>query len=216
VLRSTEAIMAGLLLIFTLNVLFKIPEIEVGDPVEQYADSLLDAYSQISKDLVFEDPYSLMLLLDSALPYAYSEKTTVTIYKTIELLSRSGYTLPFETYEVLPTEASISLTNSEVRGNWYQAIFVISNNGNETLANETEYITVALIKPDLNEDGIPEPVDPESITVFTRSGKADFRIDRMEDYPDRISVSIWVKIDEIHPGEKKEIYVMYLVGDDYE
>jgi len=215
-LRSTEAIMAGLLIIFTLTSLFKIPEVKVEDPIKVYVESLLDAYSGIERKLVFTDPYSLMLLLDAAMPHAYQSRTTVNIYKRIEVIGGINYTLPYEFYEVLPGEVSILTANSEVVGNWYQAVFAVKNNGNETLENLYETITVAIYKPDINQDGIAEPVDPESITVFTDDGETDYTIESIEDSPDRMVVSVNVRIPRIGPGEKKNIYVMYLVGDDYE
>jgi len=128
-LRSTEAIMAGLFIIFTLNYLFKIPEIEMEDPIKLYVDSLLDAYEEIEKEMVFRDPYSLILLLESSIPYGYGSRITVNLYKRTNFLSGINYTLPFETYEVLPGEVKVNLENGEVFGNWYQAAFVIKNNG---------------------------------------------------------------------------------------
>jgi len=215
-LRSTEAIMAGLFVIFTLNYLFKIPEIEIEDPIKLYVDSLLDAYEEIEKEMVFRDPYSLILLLESSIPYGYGSRITVNLYKRTNFLSGINYTLPFETYEVLPGEVKVNLENGEVFGNWYQAVFVIKNNGDEVVRNMIKSISVALYKPDLNGDGIPEPIDPESILVFTESGKASFTLEKLEDYPDRTIVSLKLRIDEIQPGERKKIYVMYMVGDDYE
>ena len=220
-LRSTEAIMAGLLIIFTVSTLYKIPEVEVEDPVKAYTASLLDAYSNISQELVFRDPYSLKLLLEAALPYAYSSRLSVNIYKKVSIitgtnLTSGGYHLPVEYYEVLPTNARTNIEGFEVVDNWYQAVFTVTNEGNRTVEGESIGVTVAIYKSDINGDGIPEPIDPESIMVFTEDGKADFSVESIEDYPDRIRVSLKVKMDRIEPGEKKHIYVLYMLGDDYE
>ena len=208
-----EAIIASSVLLGVIIYLFNVPPTQGKDPMQQYIKSLMDSYTDTIKTLSVKDPYSLILLIDSAMPRGYNERVAINYYRKYDFYTGTDGA-PVEKYILLPSEGMVASPNSELKSNWYRSVFKIINNGNSPLTGETA-ISVSLYKQDVDNNGIPDPIDLKSIRVFTDDGELDAQVSHYEDYYDRMVVGLTVNVN-LNPGETKNLYVYYIQGDDYE
>ncbi|TRO61961.1 hypothetical protein E2P64_00295 [Candidatus Bathyarchaeota archaeon] len=212
-IRSTEAVIASVLMLGSILYLFSVPATESKDPAEQYIRSVLGSYTEVIKVLATRDPYNLKLLLEAAMPRGYNQRITINYYRKLITLTGIG-SAPVETYLLLPTEGVTNLANSETKSNWYRSLFRITNTGTETISGETSF-SASLYKQDINGDGLSDPIDINSVRVFTDEGELNASLNSYEDYYDRTLVGITAEV-ELAGGETENLYVYYLQGDDYE
>ena len=212
-IRSTEAVIASVIMLGTILYLFNVPETESNDPVEQYIRSVLDSYSEVAKSLGTKDPYTLQLLIEASMPQGYDQRVTINYFKKLMVYTGIGKA-PVEFYLLLPAQGQSSLVNSEIKSNWYRSVFRIKNSSPERISGEKS-ISASLYKPEISEGGINLPIDLTSIMVFTDDGQLNSTVGSYEDYYDHTLVSLSVNLN-IDTGETKNIYVYYLTGDDFE
>jgi len=212
-IRSTEAVIAGVVMLGSIIYLFNVPSVETEDPSKQYIRSLLDSYSEVARVLATKDPYNLKLLIGAAMPRGYNQKIDINYYKKLQVLTGIG-SAPVEEYMLLPSEGTVSLADSELKSNWYRSVFRITNTGTESITGGTS-ITASLYKQDIDDNGIADPIDLDSIRVFTDEGELNSSLTSYEDYYDRTVVSLSVDV-ELEGGETENLYIYYLMGDDYE
>lgn len=215
-LKSTEAVIAGMLVLSVIIALFQVPGIKTNDPIESYLNSVLEAYQDTIETLITTNPYSLRILISSVIPLGYSSRIQINYFTKLKSRTGTSEDVPYETYMMLPTEAKFSLGDYGVESNWFHSVFTIENSGSKDLENQTMDLTISLILPDLNSDGIVEPVDLASIQVFTQDGKVPSELKTYEFKGDRFVVNLEVEVGGIIAKETKLLYVYYLVGDDYE
>ncbi len=205
-----------MLVLGVIIALFNVPKIKTNDPVESYITSVLDAYQDIIEALVTTDPYALRLILESVLPLGYNSRIKINYFTSLYAITGTSESVPYETYLVLPTEVKTSLSDYGIESNWYCSVFTIKNSGDSDLKNQTMDLSVSIVPPDIDADGINEPVDLSSIQAFTNEGKIETQIKSYEYKGDKFVVVIHADVGEIKAGEAKNLYVYYLVGDDYE
>ena len=212
-IRSTEAVMASVIMLGSIIYLFNVPPTESKDASEQYIRSVLESYSEIGRFLATSDPYNLKLLIEAAMPRGYNQKITFNYYRKYEALTGIG-DAPVEFYFMLPSGGKLTIPDSETKSNWYRSIFRITNSGSEALGGETSF-SASLYKQDIDGNGLSDPIDKDSIMVFTKEGQLNSTITSYDDYVDRMVVGITADIN-VEPGEVENLYVYYLLGDDYE
>ncbi len=212
-IRSMEAVIASALMLGTIIYLFNVPSTSGKDPMEPYIKSIMDSYASTAKRLAVRDPYSLVALFDAAMPRGYAQRTKVNFYRKYWVFTGLDGA-PVELYNLLPSEGSVSLANAELKSNWYRSVFRITNTGSQKLSGSTS-ISVSLYKQDVDGNGLPDPIDPSSIRVFTDEGELDVNVTKYEDYYDRAVAGIIVDVS-LEPNEAENLYVYYLLGDDYE
>ncbi len=212
-IRSAEAVIASVLMLGTVIYLFNVPKTQSNDPIEQYIRSILDSYSDVAKLLGTKDPYTLKLLLDASMPNGYDQRIVINYFKNIISYTGIG-SAPNEFYFLLPAQGTSSLPNSEMKSNWFRSVFRIKNSSPEIIKGEKS-ISASLYKPILIEGGTNLPIDLDSVIVFTDDEKLNSTLTTYEDYYDHTIVGLIVTLD-IDAGETKNLYVYYLVGDDYE
>ena len=212
-IRSTEAVIASVLMLGSLIYLFNVPETEAEDPTEQYIKSVLSSYADIAKFLGVRDPYTLKLIIEAAMPRGYNQKVTFNYFKRLVTFTGIG-SAPVESYMILPMEGKTSFSNSEVKSNWYRSIFRITNGGGSSLSG-TMAVSASLYKPDVTGDGISDPIDLDSLMVFTDESQLNSSLYKYEDYFNRTVVGMYVGVD-LEAGETENLYIYYLVGDDFE
>ena len=212
-IRSMEAVISSALLLGTIIYLFNVPATLSKDPMEQYVKGLTDSYSKTIQNLVTKDPASIELLMDKSMPNGYAQRTRFNYYRKYSVFTGLDGA-PVEVYTLLPSEGSLSLENSEIKSNWYRSVFKITNTGSESINGQTS-ISASLYKQDVDNNGLTDPIDRDSIRVFSDEGELNSTITKYEDYYDRAIVGISVDIS-LGPGEVENIYVYYLLGDDYE
>jgi len=215
-LRSTEAIVASMIILGTISTFFNMPAVNTADPVEGYLSSVLEAYEGLISTLAVSDPYSLKLLLESVIPLGYNMRVQINYYTALYAVTGTSARVPYETYLLLPTEAKTGLSYSGMESNWYRSVFTIENSGSSKLENATMEISVSLYVPDLDSDGFPEPVDLDSIMVFTENGLVKSSLLSYEFNGEKFTIGLRVNVGGIEAGQIKRLYVYYLVGDDYE
>jgi len=212
-IRSTEAVIASVVMLGTIIYLFNVPSTQSKDAAEQYIKSVLDSYADVGKLLAVSDPYNLKLLISAAIPRGYNEKIDFNYYRRENIYTGVGEA-SVEFYFLLPNEGKLTLPDSETKSNWYRSIFRITNSGDTPITGETS-LSASLFKQDLEDNGIPDPIDITSIRVFTDEGELPTTLTSYEDYFDRMIVSLKVDVN-VDGGESKNIYIYYLLGDDYE
>lgn len=212
-IRSTEAVIASVLMLGSILYLFSVPATESKDPSEQYIRSVLGSYSDVARALATKDPYNLKLLIEAAMPRGYNQRITINYYRKLITLTGIG-SAPIETYILLPSEGVTNLVNSETKSNWYRSLFRITNTGSESLGGETSF-SASLYKQDINDDGLSDPLDINSIRVFTDEGELNASVDSYEDYYDRTVVGMTAEVN-LAGGEAENLYIYYILGDDYE
>ncbi len=212
-IRSTEAVIAGVIMLGSILYLFNVPSVETGDPAKQYIRSLLDSYSEVVRVLATKDPYNLKLLIGAAMPRGYNQKIDINYYRKLQVLTGIG-SAPTEGYMLLPSEGTVNLADSELKSNWYRSVFRITNTGTESITGGTS-ITASLYKQDIDDNGVADPIDLDSIRVFTDEGELNSSLTSYEDYYDRTVVSLSVDV-KLEGGETENLYIYYLMGDDYE
>ena len=199
-----------------LIALFNVPSIEMNDPIESYTTSILEAYQGIIENLITTDPYALRLLLEAVVPLGYNSRIKMNYYTTAYAVTGVSEDVPYELYLVLPVEASTGLSSSGIESNWYRSVFTIENSGSSALENQSMELSVSIIPPDLNADGLNEPVDLNSLQIFTDEGLIGSQVESYEFVGGRFVVVMSADVGKIEAGETKRLYVYYLVGDDYE
>lgn len=212
-IRSTEAVIASVLMLGSLIYIFNVPTTEADDPTEQHIRSLLGSYSDVAKFLGTTDPYTLKLLIEAAMPRGYNQKITFNYFKRLITFTGIG-SAPTENYMIIPMEGKTSFANSEVKSNWYRSIFQITNTGSSSITGQTS-VSASLYKPDVTGDSLSDPLDLDSLMVFTDEGQLNSSIYTYEDYFNRTVVGLYVDI-ALDAGETENLYIYYLVGDDYE
>lgn len=212
-IRSTEAVIASVIMLGTIVYLFNVPETKAKDPTEQYIKSVLDSYSDTIKFLALKDPYTLVTLIDASMPNGYSERVVINYFRKYIAFTGTDE-VPVENYVLMPSQGKSSLPDSEIKSNWYQSLFRVTNTGSQKISGITS-ISVSLYKPAPEGSGITYPIDADSIMVFTDDGKLNSTVTRYEDYYDRTIVGLLLDLSA-EPGEAKNMYVYYLIGDDYE
>jgi hypothetical protein len=213
VIRSTEAVIASVVMLGSIIYLFSVPATESNDPAEQYIRSVLGSYTSVAKVLATKDPYTLKLLLEAAMPRGYNQRITFNYYRKLITLTGVG-SAPVETYLLLPAEGVTNLVNSETKSNWYRSLFRITNTGSEAISGEMSF-SASLYKQDINGDGLSDPIDINSIRVFTDEGELNASLNSHEDYYDRAVVGMSADVS-LSGGETENLYIYYLLGDDYE
>ncbi|MBR9680857.1 MAG: hypothetical protein GOU98_03480 [Candidatus Altiarchaeota archaeon] len=212
-IRSTEAVIASVVMLGSIIYLFNVPSTESKDGAEQYIKSVLESYADVGQFLAISDPYNLKLLIGAAIPRGYNQKIDFNYYRQYHSLTGIGYA-PSEFYIMLPNEGKLTLPDSELKSNWYRSVFRITNTGVDSVIGDTS-ISASLFKQDVDDNGILDSVDIESIRVFSNEGELKTTLSTYEDYPDRVVVGLTVSID-ISGEESENIYIYYLQGDDYE
>ena len=213
-LRSTEALIAAIVIFYSLVSLFKVPDVTQQDPIQLYINTLLKTYQDEIENLATKDPAVLGDLLLSAMPVGYNALVAINIYRPLYIFTGTSRSLPYETYLLIPGSATANLNHYSLINNWYRAVFTVTNTGNSTISTE-ESLTVKLAKVDLNSDGSVEPIDPSCLFVFSDDGPLNYKLTNYTDYLDSAVVGLRVNIT-IQPDEKKHIYVYYMIGDDCE
>lgn len=197
----------------TIIYLFNVPATQSKDAAEQYIKSVLDSYADVGKLLAVSDPYNLKLLVSAAIPRGYNEKLDFNYYRREDIYTGVGQA-PVEFYFLLPSEGRLTLPDSETKSNWYRSVFRITNSGDTPITGETS-LSASLFKQDLGGNGIPDPIDITSIRVFTDEGELPATLTSYDDYFDRTVVSLKVDVN-VDGGESENIYIYYILGDDYE
>jgi hypothetical protein len=90
----------------------------------------------------------------------------------------------------------------------------VTNTGSRKITGTTS-VSVSLYKPAPEGSGITYPIDISSVTAFTDDGKLNSTVTKYEDYYDRTIVGLSLDLS-VEPGETKNLYVLYLTGDDFE
>lgn len=212
-IRSTEAVIASVVMLGSIIYLFNVPATEAKDSGEQYIRSVLGSYSDLARTLATRDPYNLKLLLEASMPRGYSQKIAINYYRQLITLTGIGEA-PVEFYMLLPAEGKLSAYNSELKSNWYRSVFQVTNTGSDPLSGPTS-VSASLYKQDLNNDNMTDFLDPASIRVFTDEGELNASLTRYDDYYNRTVVGLSVDI-RLDGGETENLYIYYLLGDDYE
>ena len=212
-IRSTEAVIASVIMLSSIIYLFNVPSTESKDAAEQYIKSLLESYAEVGQFLSVSDPYNLKLLIGAAIPRGYNQKIDFNYYRRYHSLTGVGYA-PVEFYVMLPSEGKLTLPDSELKSNWYRSVFRITNTGTDAVVGETS-ISASLFKQDVDDNGVLDSIDIESIRVFSDEGELVTTLETYEDYPDRVVVGLTTSID-ILGSEAENLYIYYLQGDDYE
>jgi hypothetical protein len=212
-IRSTEAVIASVLMLGSIVYLFNVPSTESKDAAEQYVKSVLGSYGDVASFLAVSDPYNLKLLVEASMPRGYNQKIDFNYYRRYHSLTGIGYA-PQEFYILLPNKGRLTLPDSEIKSNWYRSVFRITNTDSSPIIGETS-VTASLFKQDVDGNGILDSIDIQSIRVFSDEGELTSELKNYDDYVDRVVVGLDVVID-IEGGESENLYIYYLQGDDYE
>jgi hypothetical protein len=184
-LRAVEAAIAVMIMLMAFQFLYTVRftfHPHESRTLSNVASSTLQTYhSTISYYINQADLKTLESLFDSIIPYGFGYKFQLDYFEpTPTLFSSSGYR-PLDlvadfSYSVDPGSVKIQdhhgvFQDTQMVWNWYRIPFQIINNEEAKTYTSTVYFD--LDWQDTNNDGIKEPIDHTSLTLYINSTAFD-------------------------------------------